>query len=162
MTCLNEILGIVVSQADVEASLASLLQKYQSDEYAFRMYEIAAGYQFLTKPAYHSSVQVLLKQKSKKRLSVAALETLAIVAYKQPVTKHAIELIRGVSCDYALQKLLDKELIVVKGKTEGVGKPILYGTSARFMEYLGINHLKELPLPKDFAPGDNEIGTMVE
>ena len=116
------------------------------------------GYQFLTKPAYQASIGILLKQQSKKRLSNSALETLSIIAYKQPVTKSEAEQIRGVSCDYSIQKLLEKELIEIKGKSEGVGRPLLYGTSQKFMDYFGINDLKELPTPKDFSTEENSIG----
>ena len=120
--------------------------------------ESGGGFQFLTKPAYQASIGILLKQQSKKRLSKSALETLSIIAYKQPVTKAEMEQIRGVSCDYTVQKLLEKELVEIRGKSEGVGRPILYGTSPKFMDYFGINDLKELPTPKDFAVPENEIG----
>ncbi len=156
--CLNEMFQTEVPLPDILSSLQSLTEKYISDQYSFQIYQIAEGYQFLTKPAYQASIQILLKQKSRKRLSTAALETLAIIAYKQPVTKTEIEQIRGVSCDYALQKLLDKELITIKGKSESVGRPLLYGTSQKFVEYFGINNLKDLPQPKDFASSENEIG----
>ena len=116
------------------------------------------GYQFLTKPAYQTSIGILLKQQSKKRLSNSALETLAIIAYKQPVTKTQIEQIRGVNCDYTTQKLLEKELIEIRGKADSLGRPILYGTSDKFMEYFGINDLKDLPSPKDFTREENSIG----
>jgi segregation and condensation protein B len=157
-SCLNEMLETEIPLADINDSLQTLLEKYSSDEFSFQIYQISEGYQFLSKPAYQASIQILLKQKSKKRLSTAALETLSIIAYKQPVTKTEIEQVRGVSCDYALQKLLDKELIVIKGKSDAVGRPLLYGTSQKFIEYFGLNSLKDLPQPKDFAASDNEIG----
>lgn len=144
--------------ADIESEIEVLTKKYVKEEYSFEILNIAGGYQFLTKPAYQTSIGILLKQKSKKRLSTSALETLAIIAYKQPMTKTEVENIRGVSCDYSIQKLLEKELLEIKGKSDGVGRPILYGTSGKFMEYFGINSLDDLPLPKDFAENDNEIG----
>jgi len=104
----------------------------------------------------------MLKQQSKKRMSNSALETLSIIAYKQPITKSEIEQIRGVNCDYSVQKLLEKELIEIKGKSASVGRPLIYGTSNNFMEYFGINDLKELPTPKDFAPEENVIGEQSE
>ena len=149
--CLSEMFEATVAAEDIAAALEQLLVKYEDEKYPFQIFKIAGGYQFLTKPAYQPSISVLLKQKSKKRLSTSALETVAIIAYKQPITKHQIEQIRGVNCDYAIQKLLDKELIDMKGKSEGIGRPVLYGTSEKFMEYFGINDLKELPLPKDLA-----------
>ncbi len=147
---------------DIEAALEKLLAKYESDEFPFQAYKVAGGFQFLTKPAYQSSLGIFLKQKSKKRLSTSALEVMAIIAYKQPITKHQIEDIRGVNCDYAVQKLLEKELIEIKGKSDGVGRPILYGTSVKFMEYFGINSLQELPSPKDFATLENTIGNELD
>jgi segregation and condensation protein B len=91
-------------------------------------------------------------------LSTAQLETLSIIAYKQPITKGEIEQIRGVNSDYSVQKLLEKELVEIKGKSEGVGKPLIYGTSDKFMEYFGINSIHDLPQPKDFSQPDNQIG----
>ncbi len=87
---------------------------------------------------------------------------MAIIAYKQPITKGQVEDIRGVNCDYAVQKLLEKELVEIKGKSDGVGRPLLYGTSKKFMEYFGLNSLGELPNPKDFATLENTIGTELD
>lgn len=151
-----------VADEDIQAAITALMDKYKSDEYAFQIYQIAKGYQFLTKPAYKASISILLKQQSKKRLSTAALETLSIIAYKQPVTKAEIEQIRGVGCDYAVQKLLEKSLIAIVGKDDTVGKPLLYGTSDQFMEYFGINSLDDLPTLKDFKQEGNAIGTEPE
>jgi segregation and condensation protein B len=112
----------------------------------------------LTKPAYQASIGILLKQHSKKKLSKAAVETLAIIAYKQPITKTEIEQIRGVNCDYAIKKLLDKELIHIAGKAETAGRPLLYQSTEKFLEYFGINSLKELPTLKDIAEEPQQIG----
>jgi len=155
--CLEEMFDTQVAQADVEAAIQSLIEQYQEDKYSFYIVEISDGYQFLTKPAYQASISILLKHQSKKRLSTAALETLSIIAYKQPITKAGVEQIRGVGCDYAIQKLLEKSLVEIKGKDDTVGRPLLYGTSEKFMEYFGIKNLKELPTPKDFQQ-TNEIG----
>ena len=124
----------------------------------FNYDQAAGGYQFLTKPAYQASISILLKQQSKKRLSTSAMETLSIIAYKQPISKTEIENIRGVNCDYAVQKLLDKGLIEITGKAETIGRPMLYGTTSKFMEYFGISDLVELPTPKDFTTEVNTIG----
>jgi segregation and condensation protein B len=156
--CLNEMFEADVPEEDVTSAIEALLTKYESEDSPFQIYQIAGGFQFLTKPAYQSSISILLKQKSKKRLSTSALETIAIIAYKQPISKAQIEQIRGVNCDYAIQKLLEKELIEIKGKSEGVGRPILYGTSQKFLDYFGINDVKDMPTPKDFAHEENEIG----
>jgi len=143
---------------DIEKAVLELIAKYEQDEYSFQIIRSGGGFQFLTKPAYQSSIGILLKQQSKKRLSTSALETLSIIAYKQPVTRGQMEQIRGVNCDYAVTKLLEKELIEIRGKSDAVGKPLLYGTSEKFMDYFGINSLDELPTPKDFKEEENEIG----
>jgi segregation and condensation protein B len=156
--CLVEMFDAEVPDDDIRKALQTLVEKYQEENYSFRVEHVGGGYQFLTKPAYQTSIGILLKQQSKKRLSNSALETLAIIAYKQPVTKPQIEQIRGVNCDYTTQKLLEKELIEIRGKADTLGRPILYGTSDKFMEYFGINDLKDLPSPKDFTREENSIG----
>ena len=160
--CLNDMFDAEVPAEHIQEALELLIKKYESEDYSFQIYHTGGGYQFLTKPSYQSSISILLKQKSKKRLSTAALETLAIIAYKQPVTKSEIEQIRGVNGDYAIQRLLEKELIEIQGKSEAVGRPVLYGTSAKFMEYFGINSLKDLPTLKDLNEEVNEIGKTEE
>ena len=147
-----------VPEKDIQNTVQALIEKYHDEEYSFEIIKSNNGYQFLTKPAYQSSIGILLKQQSKKRLSTSALETLSIIAYKQPITKSEIEQIRGVNCDYSIQRLLEKELIDIKGKSEAVGRPLIYGTSEKFMEYFGINDLKDLPTPKDFTTEENKIG----
>ncbi len=154
--CLSEMLDTDVPETDVEKAINQLLEKYEDHRFAFQIYQVAGGYQFMTKSAYQGSISVLLKHKSKKQLTKSALETLAIIAYKQPITKGEIEKIRGVGSDYAVQKLLDKELIVIQGKADTPGRPVLYGTSGQFMEYFGINSLADLPQPKDFAHQEEE------
>lgn len=156
--CLKEMFDAEVPVDDVSKGLNTIKEKFESDAFSMELVKSGGGYQFLTKPAYQASIGILLKQQSKKRLSNSALETLSIIAYKQPITKSEAEQIRGVNCDYAIQKLLEKELVEIKGKSEGVGRPILYGTSPRFMDYFGINDLKELPTPKDFSTEENTIG----
>ena len=156
--CLVEMFEADVPNKDIEAALTSLKEKYQDERFSFEIIKSGGGYQFLTKPAYQSSISIYLKQQSKKRLSTSALETLSIIAYKQPVTKVEIEQIRGVNCDYSVQKLLEKNLVEIKGKSDSIGRPLIYGTSEKFMDYFGINQLSELPTPKDFSQEENEIG----
>ena len=146
------------SSEQIEVGLKAIQKKYNSDQFVFELLESGGGFQFLTKPAYQHVVSAIWKQKIKKRLSTSALETLSIIAYKQPVTKPEIEKIRGVNCDYAIQKLLEKELILIQGKSDQPGKPVLYGTSRRFMDYFGINSLNELPQLKEISPEENSIG----
>jgi segregation and condensation protein B len=150
-------------QSEIDAiSLKEVLERlrdrYDADDFSFRLEESAGGYHFLTKPAFPSSVTKVWKQKFKKRLSPSAMETLSIIAYKQPVTKPEIEKIRGVNCDYAVQKLLEKELIAITGKSSLPGKPVLYGTSKKFMDYFGLNSLEELPELREILQEDNSIG----
>jgi segregation and condensation protein B len=161
-SCLVEMFEAEIPEADILSSINQLKEKYAEDVHSFEPVESGGGYQFLTKPAYQASISILLKQQSKKRLSSSSLETLSIIAYKQPVTKSQMEQVRGVNCDYAVQKLLEKELVEIRGKSEGVGRPILYGTSQNFMDYFGINDLKDLPTPKDFAKEENQIGESTE
>lgn len=161
-SCLSEMFNADVPEEDIQSAILALDEKYQSEEYAFQLNKAGGGYQFLTKPAYQASIGIMLKQQSKKRLSTSALETLSIIAYKQPISKGEIENIRGVNCDYAVQKLLDKGLVEIRGKADTVGRPMLYGTSQKFMEYFGINDLTELPTPKDFTQEVNTIGESSE
>ncbi|MBL7754103.1 MAG: SMC-Scp complex subunit ScpB, partial [Chitinophagaceae bacterium] len=126
-------------------ALEAVVEKYASDFYPFEVKQIGGGYQFLSKTAFYPSLAKLNGEKYTKKLSAAAMETLAIIAYKQPVTKGDIEHIRGVNSDYSIQKLLEKELIVISGRMEDmVGKPLTYATSKSFMDYLGLNSLDEL------------------
>jgi segregation and condensation protein B len=134
----------------VEAAVEGITEKYNSEFYPFEMRQSGGGWQFLTKKEYHKTIAQLNGEKFLKRLSAASLETLAIVAYKQPVTKGEIESIRGVSSDYAVQKLLEKELIIITGRNEKLpGHPLVYSTSKTFMDYFGINSADELPKIKE-------------
>jgi segregation and condensation protein B len=152
--CLSKRFGLFIADPDLDAALAVLTARYQDEQFAFELKQIAGGYQFLTKTQYHETISVLLKEKTVKRLTTAAMETLAIIAYKQPISKSEIEQIRGVSVDYSIQKLLEKELIVIAGRSESVGKPVLYATSQQFMDYFGINSVQDLPKLKDILPSD--------
>ncbi|MCF6360489.1 MAG: SMC-Scp complex subunit ScpB [Cyclobacteriaceae bacterium] len=156
--CLTEMFEAEVPAKDVASAIIGIEEKFKQDQFSFELIRSGGGYQFLTKPAYQASIGIMLKQQSKRRLSTSALETLSIIAYKQPVTRLDMEQIRGVNCDYSVNRLLDKGLIEIKGKAETIGRPILYGTSSQFMDYFGINDIAELPTPKDFARIDNEIG----
>jgi segregation and condensation protein B len=123
-----------ISEADLLACIDLTRKQYEGEIYAFELVDIADGYQFMTKGAYH------------------------IIAYKRPVSKSELEEIRGVSCDYAVQKLLEKELVVIGGRSDGPGRPLLYNTSDKFMDYLGIRSMNDLPKPKDFKEIENTIG----
>jgi len=134
----------------IQTSLDGIIEKYASEFYPFEVRESGGGWQFLTKRDFHKTVAQLNGEKFLKRLSSAALETLAIIAYKQPITKGEIESIRGVSSDYSIQKLLEKELIIISGRNENMpGKPLVYSTSKTFMDYFGINSAADLPKLKE-------------
>jgi segregation and condensation protein B len=130
----------------VTTGVEGIVEKYKAEFYPFEVRESGGGWQFLSKKEYHKTIAQLNGEKFLKRLSTAALETLAIVAYKQPITKGEIESIRGVNSDYSIQKLLEKELIVIMGRNEEMpGKPLIYSTSKTFMDYFGINQTADLP-----------------
>ena len=155
--------GWELTREDITDAIGRIKEKYVSEDFSFELNEIAGGYEFLSKKDFHPAIHVMLQLKEKKRLSTAALETLAIIAYKQPITKPELEQIRGVSCDYSIQKLLEKDLIVISGKSDGPGKPILYSTSKNFMDHFGLRSVKDLPKLKDIQPGAmSEIGTPLE
>ncbi len=145
-------------EEDILVAIQQLTEQYKNGAFSFEVIEVAEGYQFMTKPEYHASVGTYLKQTTKKRLSQAALETLSIIAYKQPIGKTELESIRGVSCDYSIQKLLEKELIEIAGRSDSPGRPLLYATSQKFMDYFGLKSLRDLPKTKDFKEPDSEIG----
>jgi segregation and condensation protein B len=151
------------SEEQVAAAIDAIKEKYEAEFYAFGLVESGGGWQFLTKPEYHKTIAQLNGDKYLKKLSVASIETLSIIAYKQPVTKSEIELIRGVNCDYAVQKLLEKELVVISGRKEdAAGKPLLYSTSKNFMDYFGINSADDLPKIKEILNQEIVEATKVE
>jgi segregation and condensation protein B len=143
---------------NVGDALSNVISKYASEEYVFEVIYIDGGYTFRTKGAYFNALGVMLKQDNPKKLSRAALETLSIIAYKQPVTKPEIEHIRGVNCDYTIQKLLEKELIAIMGRKDAPGKPLIYGTSDKFMQHFGLGSIDDLPQLKEIKKPENEIG----
>lgn len=139
-----------ISEEQIQSALEGIQEKYATEFYSFEMKQSGGGWQFLTKPAFHSTISQLNGDKFIKRLSNAALETLSIIAYKQPITKGEIESIRGVNSDYSVQKLLEKELIIITGRNEDMpGKPLIYETSKNFMDYFGLNSPDDLPKIKE-------------
>ncbi|RMG18089.1 MAG: SMC-Scp complex subunit ScpB [Bacteroidetes bacterium] len=139
-----------IDLAAIEACLQALIEKYQDPAYAFELRKVAGGYQFYSKKEFFPYLRRASLLNSRRRLSRVAMETLAIIAYRQPITKAEIEFIRGVNCDYAVQKLLDKQLISIVGRADAPGRPLLYATSAFFMQYFGINSVEDLPKLKEF------------
>ena len=155
---LMENFGVRFAQKQMLEAIEDVRRRYDLDVHSFEIVEVAGGYQFMSKGAYHETIGTHLRMQSKKKLSRSALETLSIIAYKQPVTKSELEKIRGVSCDYAVQKLLEKELITITGRADRIGKPLLYGVTRKFLDYFGIKSIEDLPTPKDFSLPDNSIG----
>ena len=149
----NSALGFIEERAtldQVETAIDGIREKYATEFYPFEVRQSGGGWQFLTKGDFHKTIAQLNGDKFLKRLSAAAMETLAIVAYKQPITKGEVESIRGVNCDYVIQKLLEKELVVITGRNEELpGKPLIYATSRSFMDYFGINSPEDLPRIKE-------------
>ena len=151
-----------VSLDQVETCISGIKEKYSSEFYPFEVKESGGGLQFLTKSNFHKTVAQLNGDKFLKRLSNAALETLAIIAYKQPITKGEIESIRGVNSDYSVQKLLEKELILISGRNEKLpGHPLLYTTSKNFMDYFGINSADDLPKIREVLAEQFTQGTII-
>lgn len=146
---LNNAFGFMeekVTLDQVEAAIDGIVEKYNAEFYPFEVRMSGGGWQFLTKREFHKTVAQLNGDKFLKKLSGAAMETLAIIAYKQPITKGEIESIRGVNSDYTVQKLLEKELIIISGRNEKMpGHPLVYATSKNFMDYFGINSAEDLP-----------------
>jgi len=139
-----------INPADVDECVVSLNKKYEEQNNSFRIKRIANGFLYATTEDFAKYVGYLSSERSKRRLSQAALETLSIIAYKQPLTKPELESIRGVNSDYIVTTLLDKNLITIKGRAETVGRPLLYGTTDEFLKYFGLNSLSDLPKPREF------------
>lgn len=161
--CFEKLWEEPISKEDILLALEMIEQKYTQVDFAFELMEVSGGYQFLTKSIYHKTISIFLQQKSKKRLSRAAIETLSIIAYKQPITKIEVEQVRGVSCDYSIQKLLEKELIAIQGRSNAPGRPLIYKTSDTFMDYFGLKSVRDLPQLQDMeSEAANEIGERAE
>ncbi|MEJ5263269.1 MAG: SMC-Scp complex subunit ScpB [Ignavibacterium sp.] len=138
-----------ISSDDINNAIDLLNQEYEATGRAVKIVKIAGGYLFATREEYAKYIGYLSSEKTKRRLSQAALETLAIIAYKQPITKPELESIRGVNSDYILATLLDKKLITISGRAETIGRPLLYTTTDEFLKYFGLNSLSDLPKPRE-------------
>lgn len=151
-----------ISLEQIENCIEGICEKYATEFYPFEVKESGGGWQFLTKKNFHKTIVQLNGDKFLKRLSNTALETLAIIAYKQPITKGEIESIRGVNSDYSVQKLLEKELIIIAGRDEKMpGHPLIYTTSKNFMDYFGINSTADLPKIKEVLAEQLIEGTLI-
>lgn len=141
---LAEIVG-VDSTKPIKQTIESLNQSYEQRQAAYRIEERAGGYQLLTLPQYAQYIERLVRKKDEGRLTPASLETLAIVAYKQPITRAGIEAIRGVACGEVLRSLMEHNLVKIVGRAEEIGRPMLYGSTRYFLELFGLANLKDLP-----------------
>lgn len=140
----------------IRETIENLAAKYAEEQYVFEIKRISGGYQFYTKRDYFPFVKYAALKRNQKKLSKAALETLSIIAYKQPLPKSEIEYIRGVNSDYAIQKLLERKLIDIAGRADTPGKPLLYQTSALFMQHFGLESVSDLPKLKEFVLTEEE------
>ena len=144
--------GALVPQ--IKSALSELAEDYSAQGRGFALREIAGGYQILTHERFAPYLKHFYQSREKKKLSPASLETLSVVAYKQPVTKADIEFVRGVNVDGPLKTLLEKSLIKIAGRKEAPGRPILYGTTKEFLSHFGLNTIKELPPLSQFNEKD--------
>lgn len=156
--CLDEKFEADFSEEEILQVIDHLIDEYREKDTAFEIVEMNGGFRFMTKPIFKSTLTTYLKQSENKKLSKTAMETLSIIAYKQPVTKAVVEQIRGVNCDYTIKRLLERELISIVGRAETIGKPLLYGTSDKFMDYFGLKNINDLPKLKDFEDKRQIIG----
>jgi len=153
---LASIIGILSSK-EIRRIIEKLNESYKQMGASFRIEEIAGGYQMMTRPEFAPYLQRLYKVRSENKLSGAALETLAVIAYKQPVVRAEIEAIRGVACGEIIRSLLEKGLIKIVGRAEELGRPMLYGTTKRFLQVFGLPSLDDLPkVPELNLPSDSD------
>ena len=146
----------------VRQLVGELTTEYEREGRAFTVEELAGGFRMITRPRFHPYLKVLFRQPREARLSAAALETLAIVAYKQPINRAEIEAIRGVDCSSPLQTLLEHRLARIVGRSEELGRPFLYGTTKQFLEHFGLKSIRDLPQVQELVqpeePDDSEEG----
>jgi len=150
-----------VEPETIRQIIADLNKEYTKQDRPYRIVQIAGGYQFATSTEYAGWLGKLYKEQGRRKLSQSGVETLAIIAYKQPITKAEIEKIRGVNCDYVLKTLLEKELLAITGRAESVGRPLLYGTTREFLKHFGLNDITDLPRPREIEEilGESQFET---
>lgn len=149
-------------EADVRLAIDSLQQQYDSQQRGLRLKRFGEYIQLATRAIYAPYIERLLQPVQRQSLSQAALETLAIVAYRQPVTRLDLEAVRGVKCDYSLQSLMNKNLVKELGRKETIGRPILYGTTDIFLSHFGLANLDDLPNQEKFEKDENDENTALE
>ena len=142
-------LRMKITEEEVLNHIRELNSQYVQADRAFRIIHVGGGHQFATMPEYAEWLGKMAKEKARRKLSQSALETLAVIAYKQPVTKPELEAIRGVGADYVIGSLLERGLITIVGRAATPGRPLLYGTTQGFLRHFGINDLADLPKPRE-------------
>lgn len=159
--CMRKLHGPEITPWMVEEVLEEIMAHYRQGPYPFEVVNLAGGYRFLTKPECRQAVELHLKEQARRKLSASALETLSIIAYRQPITKAEVEQVRGVNCDYAILKLLERNLVAITGRKEAPGRPVIYQTTPRFLEHIGVSSLADLPpvRTEDVEEILNEVGT---
>lgn len=135
----------------IEDAVEKLNAAYEAGGRAFRIEQVAGGYRLMTLPEYAQAIAAFHRERAASRLSKAAVETLAIVAYRQPITRAQLEAIRGVGCGEVLRSMMDRRLVTIKGRAEELGRPILYGTTREFLDAFGLASLKDLPTVSELA-----------
>jgi len=153
---------IAINAEIIRKVVSDLNKGYAKVGSSFRILEIAGGFVHATQEQFAAWVGKLAKEKARRRLSPTAIETLAIIAYKQPITKAEVEFIRGVNADYIINALLEKDLITITGRQNSPGRPLLYGTTQKFLEHFGLNELTDLPKPREIAELINETEAEVD
>lgn len=151
-----------MEEKKIEKILEEMMDEFDFNRRGTKIVRIKNDYQLCTRPEHYSWMSKLSKQKNTKSLSTAALETLSIIAYGQPITKNEIEAIRGVRCDKVIDTLMERDLVKEKGRLERTGRPIIYGTTDEFLRYFGLETLLDLPELKEFEVLDEEIDRMEE
>ena len=143
-----------LEESEIRGALDALNTEYKAQKRGFRLFEIAGGFQLVSDPRFADTLKKFYQSRIKKKLSQAALETLSVIAYRQPVTRADVEFIRGVNIDGALKSLLEKNLVRITGRRDVPGRPMLYGTTREFLEHFGLKDLEELPPLKNFTEND--------
>jgi segregation and condensation protein B len=148
-TAENGGVSIRMKEEEIIAVIRTLNAAYVGEGRSYRIIQVAGGWQFATMPGFAEWLGRMVKERARRKLTQATIETLSVIAYKQPVTKPEIEAIRGVNADYAIQKLLERGLVTIVGRAASAGRPLLYGTTADFLKHFGLNDLSELPKPRE-------------
>lgn len=151
-----------LDQETLHKIIDELTIDYQQTHRAIVLTKVAGGYQFVTRPEFAPWLKKYFRGKTKTRLSQAALEVLAIIAFKQPISRPQIEAIRGTQCDGVIKNLLERNLVTISGRSEALGRPLLYKTTDEFLRYFGINQITDLPKPKEIDEIVTDEDTLID